>query len=203
VTACELKKMRLYFLLKFAIAWGSVNSLEEKGRMKQDRSDATSLDGRPVNSLDERGQMQKDRLDATSLDGSSVNSLEERGQMKQTRLDATSLDGRQQLRVHAWQSWNGRLPRNQAAMLGRTSDVHSSVNSLEALEERGQMEQDRLDATSLDDILEDQLLTRLRVLPKNSDTSHHQSSRARRKPCRYLWGLTEEFRHIASSKFQS
>ena len=31
---------------------------------------------------------------------------------------------RQQLRVHAWQFWNGRLPENQAAMLGRTGDVH-------------------------------------------------------------------------------
>ena len=31
---------------------------------------------------------------------------------------------RQQLRVHAWRFWNGRLPENQAAMLGRTSDVH-------------------------------------------------------------------------------
>ena len=32
---------------------------------------------------------------------------------------------RQQLRVHAWQFWNGRLPENQAAMLGRTADVHT------------------------------------------------------------------------------
>ena len=31
---------------------------------------------------------------------------------------------RQQLRVHAWQFWNGRLPENQAAMLGRVSGVH-------------------------------------------------------------------------------
>ena len=31
---------------------------------------------------------------------------------------------RQQLRVHAWRFWNGRLPGNQAAMLGRTGDVH-------------------------------------------------------------------------------
>ena len=31
---------------------------------------------------------------------------------------------RQQLRVHGWRFWNGRLPENQAAMLGRTSDVH-------------------------------------------------------------------------------
>ena len=31
---------------------------------------------------------------------------------------------RQQLRVHAWQFWNGRLPRNQAAMLDRVGDVH-------------------------------------------------------------------------------
>ena len=26
---------------------------------------------------------------------------------------------RQQLRVHAWHYWNGKLPENQAAMLGR------------------------------------------------------------------------------------
>ena len=32
---------------------------------------------------------------------------------------------RQQLRVHAWRFWNGQLPENQAAMLGRTGDVHS------------------------------------------------------------------------------
>ena len=32
---------------------------------------------------------------------------------------------RQQLRVHAWRFWNGRLPENQAAMLGRTGDVHN------------------------------------------------------------------------------
>ena len=31
---------------------------------------------------------------------------------------------RQQLRVHAWQFWNGRLPENQAAMLGRIDGVH-------------------------------------------------------------------------------
>ena len=31
---------------------------------------------------------------------------------------------RQQLRVHAWQFWNGRLPVGQAAMLGRVADVH-------------------------------------------------------------------------------
>ena len=31
---------------------------------------------------------------------------------------------RQQLRVHAWRFWNGCLPENQAAMLGRVSDVH-------------------------------------------------------------------------------
>ena len=31
---------------------------------------------------------------------------------------------RQQLRVHAWRFWNGRLPENQAAMLGRTGSVH-------------------------------------------------------------------------------
>ena len=31
---------------------------------------------------------------------------------------------RQQLRVHAWQFWNGRLPENQAAMFARTGDVH-------------------------------------------------------------------------------
>ena len=31
---------------------------------------------------------------------------------------------RQQLRAHAWQFWNGRLPENQAAMLSRTGDVH-------------------------------------------------------------------------------
>ena len=32
---------------------------------------------------------------------------------------------RQQLRVHAWRFWNGRLPEGQAAMLGRAGDVHS------------------------------------------------------------------------------
>ena len=31
---------------------------------------------------------------------------------------------RQQLRVHAWRFWNGRLPVNQAAMLGRVDAVH-------------------------------------------------------------------------------
>ena len=31
---------------------------------------------------------------------------------------------RQQLRVHAWRFWNGRLPENQAAMLGRIEGVH-------------------------------------------------------------------------------
>ena len=31
---------------------------------------------------------------------------------------------RQQLRVHAWQFWNGRLPENQAAMLGRVESQH-------------------------------------------------------------------------------
>ena len=31
---------------------------------------------------------------------------------------------RQQLRVHAWRFWNGRLPENQAAMLQRVGDVH-------------------------------------------------------------------------------
>ena len=31
---------------------------------------------------------------------------------------------RQQLRVHAWRFWRGMLPPNQAAMLGRTGDVH-------------------------------------------------------------------------------
>ena len=31
---------------------------------------------------------------------------------------------RQQLRVHAWQFWNGRLPENQRAMLVRVGDVH-------------------------------------------------------------------------------
>ena len=32
---------------------------------------------------------------------------------------------RQQLRVHAWQFWNGRLPGNQAAMLSRVGAVHT------------------------------------------------------------------------------
>ena len=63
-----------------------------------------------------------------------------------------------------------------------------SLRSVNPLEETGQMKQDRLDATSLDDILEDQLLNRLKVLPKNSDTSHYQRYRATRKACRYLWG---------------
>ena len=31
---------------------------------------------------------------------------------------------RQQLRVHAWRFWNGRLPENQVAMLGRVEAVH-------------------------------------------------------------------------------
>ena len=31
---------------------------------------------------------------------------------------------RQQLRIHAWRFWNGRLPENQAAMLSRVGDVH-------------------------------------------------------------------------------
>ena len=31
---------------------------------------------------------------------------------------------RQQLRVHAWRFWNGKLPENQAAMLRRAADVH-------------------------------------------------------------------------------
>ena len=31
---------------------------------------------------------------------------------------------RQQLRVHAWRFWRGRLPENQAAMLGRVDGVH-------------------------------------------------------------------------------
>ena len=32
---------------------------------------------------------------------------------------------RQQLRVHAWQFWNGHLPTNQAAMFSKTTAVHS------------------------------------------------------------------------------
>ena len=32
---------------------------------------------------------------------------------------------KQQLRVHAWRFWNGRLPANQAAMLERVDGVHS------------------------------------------------------------------------------
>ena len=31
---------------------------------------------------------------------------------------------KQQLRVHAWRSQNGLLPKNQAAMLTRTADLH-------------------------------------------------------------------------------
>ena len=31
---------------------------------------------------------------------------------------------RQQVRVHAWKFWNGRLPENQAAMLGRVGSLH-------------------------------------------------------------------------------
>ena len=31
---------------------------------------------------------------------------------------------RQQLRIHAWRFWRGRLPENQAAMLGRIDGVH-------------------------------------------------------------------------------
>ena len=31
---------------------------------------------------------------------------------------------RQQLRMYAWQFWNGRLPENQAALLRRTEGVH-------------------------------------------------------------------------------
>ena len=31
---------------------------------------------------------------------------------------------RQQLRIHAWRFWNGKLPPNQAAMLGKVGDVH-------------------------------------------------------------------------------
>ena len=31
---------------------------------------------------------------------------------------------RQQLRVHAWRFWRGLLPESQAAMLGRTGEVH-------------------------------------------------------------------------------
>ena len=31
---------------------------------------------------------------------------------------------RQQVRVHAWRFWNGRLPEGQAAMLSRVEDVH-------------------------------------------------------------------------------
>ena len=31
---------------------------------------------------------------------------------------------RLQLGVHAWRFWRGRLPENQAAMLGRAGDVH-------------------------------------------------------------------------------
>ena len=31
---------------------------------------------------------------------------------------------RQQLRIHAWQFWNGRLPESQAALLGRVESQH-------------------------------------------------------------------------------
>ena len=31
---------------------------------------------------------------------------------------------RQQMRIHAWQFWNGRLPQAQAAMLERVSQTH-------------------------------------------------------------------------------
>ena len=31
---------------------------------------------------------------------------------------------RQQLRIYAWQFWQGRLPQNQAAMLGRVGSTH-------------------------------------------------------------------------------
>ena len=31
---------------------------------------------------------------------------------------------RQQVRVHAWKFWNGRLPENQAAMLQRVNERH-------------------------------------------------------------------------------
>ena len=31
---------------------------------------------------------------------------------------------RQQVRVHAWRFWNGRLPEGQAARLSRVEDVH-------------------------------------------------------------------------------
>ena len=31
---------------------------------------------------------------------------------------------KQQLRMHAWQFWNGRLPEGQAAMLEKTADTH-------------------------------------------------------------------------------
>ena len=31
---------------------------------------------------------------------------------------------RQQLRIYAWRFWRGKLPENQAAMLGRTGEVH-------------------------------------------------------------------------------
>ena len=44
--------------------------------------------------------------------------LAEHGMLKLTDLY------RQQLRVHAWRFWNGRLPASQAAMLSRVGDVH-------------------------------------------------------------------------------
>ena len=31
---------------------------------------------------------------------------------------------RQQLRIHGWQFWNGRLPANQAAMFKRSNEIH-------------------------------------------------------------------------------
>ena len=31
---------------------------------------------------------------------------------------------RQQVRIHGWRFWNGRLPANQAAMLSRVGEVH-------------------------------------------------------------------------------
>jgi len=62
----EFLKMRVYFLVMFAIAWGLVNPLEERSKMQKDR--LNSLDDMSVNSLEERGQMKQDRMDATSLD---------------------------------------------------------------------------------------------------------------------------------------
>ena len=32
---------------------------------------------------------------------------------------------RQQIRIHAWKFWNGRLPEHQASMLVKTKDVHT------------------------------------------------------------------------------